>query len=125
MHPKKGMKMEFFDRTGTATCYSPDREHLYLWNGTPVGYVYEGRVYNFAGKVLGWIENGWLYDRQNKPALFSADAVGGPIKPVRKVKPVKSVRRVRPVKGVKQIAPTKPVRSNSWSASANGLFFNQ
>ena len=117
--------MEFFDRNGNATCYCADGEHLYLWDGAPVGYFQEGRVYGFNGKLLGWIENGWLYDRQNKPALFSEDAQGGPTKPTRKVKPVKSVRRVRPVKSVRQSAPTKPTRSSTWSASANALYFSQ
>ena len=117
--------MEFFDREGRATCYSPDGEHLYLWNGDPVGYFAGERVYSFRGKVLGWIENGWLYDRRNKPALFSADAEGGPGKPVRRVSPVKSVRRVRPVRSVKQIAPVRPVRSLSWSESTGVLYFRQ
>jgi hypothetical protein len=117
--------MEFFDRTGNATCYSADGEHLYLWNGEPASYVYEGRIYSFRGKVLGWIENGWLYDRRNKPALFSADAEGGPVKPVRKVKPVKGVRRVRPVKSVRQVAPVRPVRTLTWSECADALYFRQ
>ncbi len=117
--------MEFFDRNGAATCYSPDGEHLYLWDGTPVGYVYDGRIYSFGGKVLGWIENGWLYDQRNNPALFSEGAQGGPVKPVRQVKPVKGVRSVRPVKGVRQVAPVRPVRSSSWSACANSLYFQQ
>lgn len=91
--------MEFFDRTGRAACYSPDGEHLYFWNGRPVAFLSNGKVYSFRGRVLGWVENGWLYDRQNRPALFTADAVGGPVRPVMQVKPVKSVRAVRPVKG--------------------------
>jgi hypothetical protein len=117
--------MEFFDRQGRATCYSTDGEYFYLWNGTPVGYLSDGRIYSFKGKVLGWFENGWLYDRHNRPALFSAEANGGPVKPVRKVKPVKSVRRVKPVKSVRQVAPVKPVRSLSWSQYADAVYFDQ
>lgn len=117
--------MEFFDRTGRATCYSPDGEHLYLWNGRPSGFICDGKIYSFKGRVLGWIENGWLYDRRNAPALFSEDAVGGPVKPVRKVKPVKAVRAVRPVRGVRQVAHVRPVKSLNWSQFAGPEYFEQ
>jgi hypothetical protein len=117
--------MEFFDRSGNAICYSPDGEHIYLWNGEPVGYFSDNKIYAFSGKLIGWIENGWLLDRSNRPALFSSSATGGPVKPVRKVKPVKSVRRVRPVKSVRQVAHVRPVKSLNWSQCCNGLFFSQ
>ena len=117
--------MEFFDRTGTAVCHSPDGEHLYLWAGKPVAYIQDGRVYSFSGRLLGWFENGWLYDRANCPALFLPEAEGGPIKPVRKVKPVKGVRQVRPVKGVRQVTPVRPTRSLTWSSCASSAYFAQ
>lgn len=117
--------MEFFDKQGAATCYSPDGEHLYLWSGKPVAFLYSGKVYAFSGRLLGWLENGWLYDLSNRPALFSADAVGGPVKPVKKVRPVKGVKGVKPVKGVKQVAKVRPVKSLSWSGTANALYFQQ
>lgn len=116
---------EFFSNEGKATCYSPDGEHLYLWSGKPVGYVTDGRVYSFSGRLLGWFDNGWLYDRNNRPALFSPDSSGGPVRPVRQVKPVKSVRQVRPVKSVRQVAHVRPVRSLSWSNVADASYFNQ
>ena len=117
--------MEFFDRNGKATCYAPDGEHLYLWTGKPVAYFSDDRVYSFKGKLLGWFSNGWLYDRKNMPALFSPDASGGPIKPVRSVTPVKSVRSVLPVKSVKSVAHVRPVRSSSWSPHSSKLYFQQ
>jgi hypothetical protein len=70
--------MEFFDRAGGATAYTPAGTHLFLWSGTPVAYLVEDKVYTFRGQLLGWHENGWLYDLGNRPALFSAGAVGGP-----------------------------------------------
>lgn len=119
------MDLEFFDRSGSATAYSPDGTNLYLWSGEPVAYLAEGRVYSFRGKLLGWFEAGWLTDLQNMPSLFSAGATGGPVKPVRKVKPVKSVRRVLPVKSVRSVAKVRPVRSLSWSPVSNAAYFNQ
>lgn len=117
--------LEFYSDTGTAICFSGDDEHLYLWNGRPVAYLSRGRVYAFNGRQLGWFENGWLYDRRNRPALFTSEAEGGPVKPVRKVKSVKGVRAVRPVKGVNQAALSKPARSTQWSAVSGREYFVQ
>ncbi len=117
--------MEFYDRNGRATCYSPDGENLYLWSGEPVGYFSDDKVYSFTGRLLGWIANGWLYDRSNRPALFSTEAAGGPLHPMRQIAPVKSVRKVRPVKSVQQVPHVMPLRSMGWSACANALYFRQ
>lgn len=117
--------MEFFDRAGRATAYTTDGTHLFLWSGEPVAYLAEGKVYTFRGRLLGWYENGWLYDLGNGPALFSAGAVGGPVKPIKKVKPVKSVRRVTPLKSVRAAAKVRPVRSLLWSPVADPTYFNQ
>lgn len=121
----EGQPMDFFDNSGRATCYSPDGEHLYLWTGQPVGYFADDKVYSFSGRLLGWIGEGWLYDRQNRPALFSPDATGGPVRPVRQVMPVRSVRQVMPVKSVRQVAHVRPVKSLGWSSCANALYFRQ
>lgn len=117
--------MEFFDKGGKATCYTPDGEHVYLWTGKPVGYFSDDQIYAFNGKLLGWFSDGWLYDRKNKPALFSPAASGGPTRPVRSVSPVKSVRSVRPIKSVRQVAHVRPVKSLSWSQYSSGLYFQQ
>ncbi len=118
--------LEFYSATGDAICFSRDDEHLYLWKGRPVAYLLRDRVYTFNERQLGWFENGWLYDRRNRPALFTRrDAVGGPIKPVRKVKAVKAVPAVHPVKGAKQAALGKPARSEQWSAVSGRDYFDQ
>lgn len=117
--------MDFYTRAGRAVCYSPDGEHLYAWNGKPVGYLSSGRVYSFGGKVLGWFHDGWLYDRSNRPAMFSREATGGPMRPVRQIPNVKSLRQVRPVKAVKHVAPVRPVRKVAWSPLSDLSYFGQ
>jgi len=77
------------------------------------------------GRFLGYFENGWLYDRQNRPALFSSGATGGPVKPVKRVKPVKSVKQVKPLKGVRQVAPVKAIRQITWSPVSGAAYFAQ
>ena len=115
----------FYSNTGQVICYSPDGEHLYLWNGTPVAHVADEKVYSFSGSLLGWFTDGWLYDQNNQPALFSKNSRGGPVRPVRQVRPVKSVRQVRPVKAVKQVAPARTVRSLAWSRFSDDSYFSQ
>lgn len=117
--------MEFYDNGGRATCYSPDGEHLFLWTGKPVGYFDGNKVYSFGGKLLGWIGNGWLYDRQNRPALFSPDATGGPVRPVRAIPPFKAFREFMPFKAFREMAHVRPVMSLGWSPAANALYFQQ
>lgn len=117
--------MDFFDNSGRATCYSPDGEHLYLWTGQPVGYFDGDRVYSFSGRLMGWIGNGWLYDRHNRPALFSPDATGGPMRPMRQMMPMRSMRQMRPMKAMRQMAHLRPMQSLGWSPTANALYFRQ
>ena len=117
--------IEFYKRTGEPCCYSPDGQHIYLWQGAAVAYVKASRVYGFDGRQLGWYERGWLYDRQNRPALFTPEALGGPIRPTRSVKPVKNTRQLKPAKGVREVSIVQPVRCESWSSFADQSYFNQ
>jgi hypothetical protein len=107
---------EFFDRNGNAIAYIPDGENLYTWQGKPVAFLRGDRIFNYRGKLIGWFQDGWFRDRQSKCMLFTPEAQGGPVKPVRKVKPVKSVRSVRPVKPVTEVPPVQPVKTLSWSS---------
>jgi hypothetical protein len=117
--------IEFYDHYGSAVCYVQDDGYIYTWDGTPVAYVSDERIYAYNGRLLGWLTDGWLYDRSNRPALFSAQSSGGPIRPVRQVRPVKSVKSVRPVRSVRQVAHARPARSLAWSSCADRSFFDQ
>ncbi len=70
--------IHFYSKIGQPICYSSDGEHLYLWDGSPIGYIDDERVFSFSGRALGWFIKGWLYDRNCNPALFSEYAEGGP-----------------------------------------------
>lgn len=117
--------MDFYEQTGRVVCYLHGGEYLYLTSGKCVGYVRDGVVWAMSGRLLGYFENGWLYDRSNSPALFSAAATGGPVKPVRQVSPVKGVRQVKPVRGVRQVKPVKPIRKLGWSGVSGQGYFAQ
>jgi len=110
-------EISLFDYDGNATAYiSNDSQNtIYLWNGTPVAYIYstggDYHIYGFNGQHLGWFANGVVRDNNGYAAGATKNAYSG----VTRVEPVKSVKRVTPVASVRRVAPVKPVFSMSWS----------
>lgn len=119
------MLLDFYSTTGDVVSYLADNRHFHLWDGKAVAYLAEDRVFAFDGRQLGWLENGWLYDRANMPALFSVDAFGGPARPLRKARPVRSVAQRRPPIMVRQAGLARPRRSFEWSPVASIDYFDQ
>lgn len=117
------MAIEFYDKSGAPTAYSEDGEHIFLFSGVPVAFMDGDAVFSFAGRQLGWFEDGWIRDKSGHCVFFTHDATGGPVKPVKHVKPVKGVKHVKPVKGVKQVKSVKAVKSLSWSPLSGPQFF--
>jgi hypothetical protein len=112
------MAHDFYDRHGRAIAFSDDDdEALYLWNGRPIAFLNDGKVYAYSGRFVGWFEHGWLRDRRARCVAFTEDAEGGPAKPARHARPARGVRRARPARGARQAAPARPARSTSWSDS--------
>jgi hypothetical protein len=115
-----------YNQHGLAVAYlHDDDKHLYLFDGTPAGYVRNDFIYGYNGRYLGWIFRGWYYDRSGHPGFFTVGASGGPGRPARGVTPVRGVRQVRPVKQVRQVRPVRPARSLAWSAYNGRDFFEQ
>jgi len=110
-------EISLFDYDGNATAYiSTDNQNtIYLWNGTPVAYIYSQggnyHVYGFNGQHLGWFENGVVRDNDG----FAVGATKNAHPRLTRIEPVKSVKRVIPVASVRRVAPVKPVSSMSWS----------
>ena len=112
-------ELVFYDRSGKPICYrsEKDNETLYLFNGTPVAYIYDTSVYSFRGRHLGWFENGWVYDNNGYCVFFTQDAYGGPAKPIKRVTPIKHATRIKPVKSIKAVRPIRPVKRLQWGDS--------
>lgn len=118
--------MILYDKIGIPTAYSEDGEHIYLFTGQPVAYLYENAIYGFNGHQFGWFENGWVRDLNGYCVFFSENANGsGPVKPVKHVCPVKNAKRVKPVKQVKAVRRVRAVNQLSWSQLSGAQFFNQ
>ena len=117
------MTIDFYCKTGEPIAYSEDGETIFLFSGAPVAHLSGDAIYAFSGEHIGWFENGWIRDKKGGCVFFTADARGGPVKPVKHVKPVKGVKHVKSVKGVKQVKSVEAVKSLSWSPLSGKRFF--
>lgn len=118
------MNLDFYDQRGAPIAYSEDREHIYTFDGRPVGYLSDGSVYGYSGKHLGRFENGLIRDNAGNVALFCQECSGGPIKPIKQIKPIKGIKQIRPIKGVRQIKPIMPTSTLCWSSLSSKQFFS-
>lgn len=115
-----------YNKSGEAIAYvSDDNEHIYLFNGQPVAYLKDENVYNYRGRYLGWKSDGWYFDRNGYRVFFTESAVGGPIKPIKKIRPIKAIKNIKPIKSIKEIRPIKQIRSLSWSSLKLSEYFFQ
>lgn len=116
--------MTFYDKNGYAVCYTVDNMHLYSFNGTPLAYINDGKVWSYEGFCLGWLYNYWILDKSGSYIFFSEYATGGLLKPLRHLQPLKAIRHLRPLKGLRHLAPLKPSVRLSWSSLTPQQFFN-
>jgi len=117
------MSLTFYDKNGTPVAYTNDGTHLFSFDGEPLAYFSGNNVYSFSGQHLGWFLDGWLRDHIGDAALFSQEAKGGPLKPLKELKPLKGIKAIKPIKGVKAIPPIKPIRGLNWSKLSGLEFF--
>jgi hypothetical protein len=117
--------LDFYSMTGDVVCYMGDDRHFYLWDGRAIAYLAEDRVFAFDGRQLGWLDNGWLYDRGNRPSLFTVDAFGGPARPLRKARPVRTQPQRKPAKAPRQLGLIKATRTFEWSPAVGPAYFEQ
>ena len=117
--------MVFYDRNGCPTAYADDNVHIFLFSGTPVGYLNGNAVYSYKGKHLGWFDKGWIRDLKGCCAFYTERISGGPVTPVKKVCPVKSVKHVIPLNHVEAIRGVLAVDRYDWSSLSGENFFLQ
>ncbi len=115
--------MTLYDSSGRAVAYCDDGDTIYLFNGVPVAYFFGEKIYEFRGRHLGSISNGWIRDNKGSCVFFTENAIGGPKRPLKQIKPIKNVKHVKPVKGVRHAPYIKPIDKISWSNLSGERFF--
>src|ERR1700688_1350584 len=107
-----------YDIEGRAVAYIYKGEYIYLCDGTPVAFLHDMHVYGFHGRYLGWIYNGWVFDRRGLRAFFKREATGGPARPARRARPARGARHARPARAAREARPARPARSMAWSTTS-------
>lgn len=62
--------MTFYDSHGKLIANSDNGEDIYTFNGKPVAYLSDNKVYGFNGHHLGWFEKGWIRNKSGR-CVFS------------------------------------------------------
>jgi hypothetical protein len=110
------MALTYHDRDGAAVAYlDDDNEHIYAFDGRPLGYVRGEHVYDFNGNFIAWNEHGWLRDADGHAMLSTNGSQGGPMKPFNQFEPFKGFKQFLPFRSFGQFAPFKPFYSYQWS----------
>ena len=118
--------MTFYDLYGNALAYCEDGEHIYLFSGEAVAYLYNDIVYGYNGRQFGCFENGWIRDLGGHCVFFTEDSYGsGPAKPAKRAKSAKCAKYARPTKCAKHARRAKAAKSCSWSNLSGIQFFYQ
>ncbi len=114
----------FYDRFGAAVAYMDNAQTVVLFDGRPAGLIRGGSVYDYSGRHLGWLKDGWIRDHDGNAVYFaSGQRGGGPVPPTPRVPPVPAAPQVPPVLAVAEVPPAPPVPSLAWSdLSGTALF---
>lgn len=76
------MEWTLFDKNGDPVAYVADDYHetIYLWDGSPVAYLYEDRqLYGVNGRHLGWFIDDIIYTHRGERIGFTSGSCPVPI----------------------------------------------
>ncbi|MFL2646375.1 MAG: 4-fold beta flower protein [Dehalococcoidia bacterium] len=118
-----------YDKSGQSQYYlDEDSTHFYSYDGNPMGYLVEDKIYAFDGTFLGQHKNGWITDRNGKYTFSTNYATGGPpLLALRKLVPIRGLPQILPAKSsVKESPPiTATIATLQWSSYPTKVFFHQ
>jgi hypothetical protein len=97
---------------------------LYLFDGTPAAWIARsGDVHAFDGRYLGWLQDGALWDREGRCALFSSQSGSSPPKPTLRPEPARTEPRRTPDRQAPEVPPNRPRRCRQWADVTDEGFF--
>lgn len=121
-------QVTLYDKNKEAIAYIDytDEATIYTFEGQPFAYIEsEELVYGFNGKLLGWYENGVLYDRTCYAVGAKHGIVRGGIYTVStSPEKVKGVKKIKPVKHVEELNCVHSILKDSWSETTLKEFLN-
>lgn len=114
----KAQEVTLFDREGKAIAYIDYDEEatIFLWKGKRAAFLEaEGDdicVFGFNGKLLGWYEEGVVYDKKGY-AVGKRSRPGGFSLGIEPIKGIQEIAPIRPITPI--ILPDKPELKEEWS----------
>lgn len=112
-----------YDRQGIPIAYILLSGEIFAVDGRPLAYLVGMHIYSYSGRCIGFFFNGWLLDRVGAYVLYTAGAIGGPLRPVRRIAPIPCIRHIAPIKSFRQWPPQMPRPILAWSSRYAGLEF--
>ena len=109
------MSLDFYDSNGQPYAYTDDGETIYTFGGAPIAFIDGDSIYSFSGAHVAFFENGQVWDHSGGVVLFTNQASGGPMKPLKALRPLKGFKSLKPLKGSKALKPLKSLKSLGWS----------
>ncbi|MCX6154603.1 MAG: hypothetical protein NT007_10620 [Candidatus Kapabacteria bacterium] len=120
----KAEDITLFDKNGEAIAYiAMDQEMtIYMWDGEPVAYLVKKgpsenpkvdlfSIFGYNGKLLGWIKDGILRDKDGNATGF----IKGAVNLITNMESMKSMKSMRPMKSMKEMEPMQPMFTQNWS----------
>ena len=89
---------------------------IYLWKGKPVAYLDGENVYGFNGTHIGWLVDGAIFNHKGDALCVLKGRHPSP-----KYEEYKGYKEYKPYKSYKEYAPYKPNWSNSFSSTPCSL----
>jgi hypothetical protein len=106
------MEITLFNKNGKPVSYiADDGETIYLWDGRPVAYLVEDKIYGWQGRQLGWFYNGTVFDIYGLRAGFIKSK--SPI--ATEIEPLKPTKHLKPTRGKTQSQVIKPILCYGYS----------
>jgi hypothetical protein len=120
------MTTDLWDSHGKAVAYiADDKESIYLSDGTPVAWLSGNGIYTYRGKLLGWMWEGWIFDRDGKCVLFTERAQPGAPKPFRQMPEDRADRGRCPNRDARETLQKRRERADIWSGKDVRSFFTR
>jgi hypothetical protein len=120
-------ELDLYDPEGIPLAYidCKDQYTIYLWDGTPVAYLYLSNnlfhIYGFNGKHLGWFVNGVVYDHDGSIVSCSKDVCAI----MYQYEPQKEFKKIKQGKRMKDTEPFTPMITGLWSDMTLSVFLSQ
>jgi hypothetical protein len=115
-----------YDRSGHPGAYLSASRVIYLFDGSPVGYIDKQLIRTFRGMPVGWLIHGWSRSLQGRCVGYTklAKTGLGPSILVLRPAPPKGTKKTIPGLGARKARPTIPASNAGWSQTPLQIFLS-